>query len=48
MPGPVLEDGERVNIPLVVVRLAFEPGSYGGVEMCFVKPAKAQDQTDDL
>jgi len=44
----ILEHGERIDIPFIVLSLAFELASSGGVEPWLVSTSKAQNQSDHL
>jgi hypothetical protein len=46
--APIREDGERIDIPFIVLGLPFEPASNGGVEPCLISTSKAQHQADHL
>src|SRR5579883_464919 len=46
LAAPLLEHRERINVPFIVLRFAFEPASHGGVELWFIAPAKAQLQSN--
>src|ERR1700736_5615111 len=45
---PIFEHGERIDIPFIVLRLAFEPASSGCVEPYLISTPKAQNQPDHL
>src|SRR5438105_5092424 len=48
LAAPILEHGERIDIPFIVLSLAFEPASSGCVESWLVSTSKAQNQSDHL
>src|SRR5579884_44300 len=48
LPTPIFEYSERVNIPFIVLRLAFEPASNGSIQPYLVSSPKAQNQSDHL